>query len=347
MLFDRYGSAWLLPITSTTYVGAFVGLAFSSTYGQFMGCLSVAGIAAAGPTTVAFSVVSQWFDVREGLAVGCVTVGAAAGGIFFSLVLQALFDHLAWQPAILALSGIILTFMTLANLLVETNRAPSPPQRASADATAAAAYQDWNLDVVTAMLRSAKFWLVCYAIFAYEVVLFIQWGSIPSYAVVVGFGANKSYLMVSYNIGAIFGRTVPPWLSDRKLGPLNAIILMNMFTLLVVLVVWLPFGDSSIAGLFVVTVLMGIGTGSFVPLGVACVSALCEPGTLGTWLGSTYTIVGFATLIGNPTTEAILARSPTYGLVVFLAAMLLSGLFSAVALRWLSLKRRWIFRQKI
>jgi len=42
---------------------------------------------------------------------------------------------------------------------------------------------------------------------------------------------------------------------------------MNVFTLLVVLVIWLPLGASSSIALFVVVALMGIGTGSFVPLG--------------------------------------------------------------------------------
>lgn len=42
---------------------------------------------------------------------------------------------------------------------------------------------------------------------------------------------------------------------------------MNIFTMLGVLVVWLPFGAMEVPALFVVTVLMGVGTGSFVPLG--------------------------------------------------------------------------------
>lgn len=67
--------------------------------------------------------------------------------------------------------------------------------------------------------------------------------------------------------GAVIGRIVPLWISDRKLGPLNTIILMNCFTLLAVLVVWLPFGASSVPVLYVVVILLGIGTGSFVPLG--------------------------------------------------------------------------------
>jgi hypothetical protein len=65
------------------------------------------------------------------------------------------------------------------------------------------------------------------------------------------------------------------WLSDRKLGPLNVIILMNGFTVLAVVVVWLPFGALTAEASFVEVVLMGVGTGSFVPLGVAVVSGLC------------------------------------------------------------------------
>jgi hypothetical protein len=80
--------------------------------------------------------------------------------------------------------------------------------------------------------------------------------------------------------GAVLGRTVPPWLSDRVLGPLNATIAMNVFTLAVVLVLWLPLGASSVTALFVVVVLMGIGTGSFVPLGGKCPPLLQARGSV-------------------------------------------------------------------
>lgn len=45
MLFDRYGHAWMLGVSTAVYVGAFVGLAFCSTYQQFMTCLVIAGLA--------------------------------------------------------------------------------------------------------------------------------------------------------------------------------------------------------------------------------------------------------------------------------------------------------------
>ena len=109
--------------------------------------------AGAAPTTVAFAVVSQWFDKREGLATGCVALGAPVGGIFFSLVLQLLFDKLPWTTAILTLSAILFSFMLVGNVLVKT----SPTQQAAA--------VEWDFAVVRDMLRSPKFYLVAYAIF--------------------------------------------------------------------------------------------------------------------------------------------------------------------------------------
>lgn len=44
IVFDRYGSRWLLAVNSMIYLGSFVGLAFSSTYSELMGCMVVAGV---------------------------------------------------------------------------------------------------------------------------------------------------------------------------------------------------------------------------------------------------------------------------------------------------------------
>ena len=55
---------------------------------------------------------------------------------------------------------------------------------------------------------------------------------------------------------------------------MNTTIVMNVFTLLVVLTIWLPVGATSVPALFIVVVLMGIGTGSFVPLGGKVLPAL-------------------------------------------------------------------------
>lgn len=177
---------------------------------------------AAAPTTIAFSIVNQWFRDLEGIATGCVTVGAALGGIFFSLVLQALFARFIWRNAMLVLAGIMAALMLFGSLLVETNVKKGP---------ATIKGSGLNTDGLKRLSRSVKFWLAAYAVFgeslpakrtvwtvlrwagerlsntqeplrsaAYELVLFIQWGSIPTYAVSVGMGSNQFYLMMSYNV---------------------------------------------------------------------------------------------------------------------------------------------------
>ncbi|KAK4173051.1 putative transporter [Triangularia setosa] len=350
IVFDRYGSRWVLAVSSMIYLASFVGLAFSSTYSELMGCMVVAGVSSATITTVAFAVLSHWFKKKAGLATGCVTVSAALGGIFFSVALQGLFGRLQWRDAALILTLVLAVFVTLGNLLVETNLPPrhtTQGEERAAGETESSRTACGTWQSILEIVKTPKFWLVTYAVFAYELVLFVQWGSIPSYAVATNFGENQFYLMMSYNIGASFGRILPPLVSDRLLGPLNTTIAMNVFTLAVVLTIWLPAGANSIGMLYLVVVLMGIGTGSFVPLGVACIGALCKPQDMGKWLGFTYAISGFATLIGNPATGEILAKYGSDGLVAFLAAILASGLISIGILRWHCNGRRWLAIGKI
>lgn len=101
---------------------------------------------------------SQWFGAREGIATGCVTLGAPLGGIFFSLALQALFERLAWRTAALVLAGLMAGFLLLGNLLVEAN-VPSPAQTAGDDTSGSETAK------VPGMLRSRQFWLISYAVF--------------------------------------------------------------------------------------------------------------------------------------------------------------------------------------
>ncbi|KAL2153995.1 hypothetical protein VTH82DRAFT_2671 [Thermothelomyces myriococcoides] len=170
-----------LPLGSALYAAVFVGLAWCRSYAAFMACMAVAG-AAVGmsvPTTIAFAVAGQWFDKQKGIAMGCVTLGAPLGGIFFTLVLQTLFDKYPWQTAALVL-------------------------------VAAAGTEHYLDREILQIPRSPKFWLINYTLFAYELVFFIQWRPILLHAVVAYVRNRQFYLMMPYNIGAVVDRTVPP-----------------------------------------------------------------------------------------------------------------------------------------
>ncbi|KAB5513052.1 major facilitator superfamily domain-containing protein [Coniochaeta sp. 2T2.1] len=330
ILYDSYGASVLLPISSILYLASFIGLAFASTYTHLMSCFVVAGLSAAGQTTVAFTVVSQWFHLRRGLAVGFVSTGAAVGGLIFPLILRILFNELSWKNAIIVLSAILFCLLGLGNLLI---KAPNVEMN------------DAKMDL--SCFRSSKFWLLCYAVFAvYELVLFILWGSIPALSISTGLG-DQYYLVVTYNIGSLIGRSIPPWLADLWFGPLNTTIMMNGLTCLIVLAMWLPYGDSSVAALFSIVGLLGIGTGSFVPLSSACIFAHCEPERSGTWFGSIYAVTSLAVLIGNPIMMAILERYGIKAPAIFIGCFLCSALATVLALRWVCLDRRWAWLYRI
>ncbi|KAL1837497.1 hypothetical protein VTJ49DRAFT_3725 [Mycothermus thermophilus] len=340
----------LLVAGRAAYLVGFVGLACSDTYDALVGSMVVVGVSAATPTTIAYTVASQWFEPQGGgldLATGLISLGAPLGGIFFSLALHALFTHFGsgWRSAGLVLTAVLASFVVVACCLVRTNPVLQQPSSSAglplrpADAAreagrgASESVRTLGQDIVR-MLRSIEFWPITCAIVVYELVLIIQWGTIPLYAVTVGASSEQFYLMLSHNVGAIVGRTVPLWLSDRFLGPLNTTLVMNLFTLLVVLAIWLPLGAASMVALYAAVVLMGIGTGSFVPLGVGCMNVLATPETVATWFGLIYGVAAFAALVGNPISAAILARYQSDWLMAFLAGVLFLGMISAAALRW-------------
>jgi hypothetical protein len=104
--------------------------------------------------------VDQWFKTGHSFAIGFVTLGAPIGGIFFSVVLKALFDRLSWLIAMVALSSTIAGFLLIGVLLVELKPAgkmPSEPDAPSTDQSISTS--DW------VFLRSRKFYLFTYTVF--------------------------------------------------------------------------------------------------------------------------------------------------------------------------------------
>ena len=90
--------------------------------------------------------------------------------------------------------------------------------------------------------------------------------------------------------GAICGRTVPSYFADSW-GVFNMLHSMIGFTAITAFAIWIPFGAQHAAALYVVGFLMGVGTGSFVPLSATCLSRLCDDRGYGKWLGSCYSVV--------------------------------------------------------
>lgn len=143
------------------------------------------------PTTIAYSISSQWFPSQRGgglglgLATGLISLGAPLGGIFFSLVLQALFSRFGadWMSAGLVLPAVLAGFVVPACALVRTNPAgltttttttggtgPASDQHADPeqlagirDAEASELVHTRGQDILF-VLKLIEFWLPTYAL---------------------------------------------------------------------------------------------------------------------------------------------------------------------------------------
>lgn len=122
---------------------------------------------------------------------------------------------------------------------------------------------------------------------------------------------------------------------------------MAFLTLVTMLGVWLPVGGSSVVALYVVSVCLGFGTGSFVATSATCLGHLCSPQDAGKYLGSSYTIVSLATLASNPICQAILDAHGEAALVWFLSAVLLVAGLGCAAVRWILMGCKWKWAVKV
>lgn len=146
--------------------------------------------------------------------------------------------------------------------------------------------------------------------------------------------------------GSTLGRLLPGYLTD-KLGSFNVTLAMSFLTLATMLGIWLPVGASSEVALYVVSVCLGFGTGSFVATSATCLGHLCDARDAGKYLGSCYTIASLATLASNPICQAILSARGEEALVWFLSGVLAVASLSCAVVRWLLMGRRWKWVEKV
>lgn len=156
----------------------------------------------------------------------------------------------------------------------------------------------------------------------------------------------RALTWLTFYSGSTVGRLIPGYLADR-FGSFNVTLVMASLTLITLLGVWLPIGDSSVVALYIVSVCLGFGTGSFVATSATCLGQLCNAQDAGKYLGSSYTIVSLATLASNPICQAILDSHREDALVWFLSGVLLVAGLSCTVVRWILLGRKWKWATKV
>jgi len=116
---------------------------------------------------------------------------------------------------------------------------------------------------------------------------------------------------------------------------------MMFATLLVMLIIWLPFGHTSLAALYVFAAFFGFGTGSWMAMVPATLASLSGPYHFGRYFGTCYFVASLATLICIPISGELVESVGPQALVGFMSAVLAVSIGTFALSRWALLGRQW------
>ncbi|KAL3422498.1 riboflavin transporter [Phlyctema vagabunda] len=330
--FDKYGPRWLI-------LGGSIGVSLSmlllgncQVYWHFMVVFGVlGGLGSALIFSPSLAIIRHYFMARQGAATGIAATGGAIGGIIFPLMLQYLIPSIGFNIATKAIGAITAFLCILSNIFIRPRLPPG-----------GTIWPDVRI------FRDVTFSTTVLGVFLLEFALFIPLTYISSSVTASGFSTAFSYnILMFINLGSVFGRALPGFLADR-IGHYNAAILAIALTVISVLSIWLPAGDSK-AGLIMFALLFGFGSGSNISLTPVCVSQLCPVEKIGRYIATCYATVSVGCLIGVPIAGQILSSGHTASvgyrnLILFVGFCYVGGLVAFSVARVMA--KGWKVTQK-
>ncbi|KAF3769379.1 hypothetical protein M406DRAFT_220882, partial [Cryphonectria parasitica EP155] len=271
-----------LTSVATRYWSVFLSLGVCTGIG--MGCLFFPGVTS----------ISTYFTRRRGLAGGLAAAGSGVGAIVYPIVLRQLVAAASFPWAVRAVALIVLVTSLVPLLAVRPLWLPSARRRlldrAAFRGDGSSIFAFWSLANVVGWvgLQAPIFYANA---FAQNVVSLSQ--------------ADAFYVSAVLGAGSLPGRLLTALASDR-LGPLW-VYPACMALAGVISLAWI--GVRNYAGLMVVVVLYGFAYGGISSLPPAAIAALSpDVATLGTRIGTSFSVAGFAMLVGPPIAGAIEQR---------------------------------------
>jgi predicted MFS family arabinose efflux permease len=267
---------------------------------------------------------STWFIKRRGLAIGCVTAGAAVGGVVLPISQQRLIKAVGFPWAI-RIAG----FMSLATMSISLAimRQRLPPRKRGG-------FFEFGA------LKEVEFSLYVSGMFFGIMGFYQPYNFIQSWADTVKLnthGFETYYYLPVMNAASIIGRMLPTFLSDT-LGPLN-VQTPALFISSILVFGWL--GISSFASSMVFAILYGISSGTLIALPPAAVASLTTDMTkFGSRMGLVFVFMSVGSLIGGPVTGAIVQGPGFTGARIFIGTVLVAGGC------FMSCSRTWIARRE-
>jgi MFS family permease len=277
-------------------IGIMISLILASLSKQYWQLLLTQGLLLGMSVSFAYfpalTIISQWFEEKQGLATGIAVAGSGIGGLVLGPVTRAMISSYGKDKALLItgiFSGLI---VIIASLILRPRFEP---------ATKSADY--------IILLKNPKFRLLysmsLIGTFGYMVPFFY----LPSYAVQYGMTKAQGALLLGIlNGSSAVGRIVLGQLSD-KVGHINSLFVCLAGSSLSMLVIW-PFAVA-FNSLMAYSVVFGLSVGGYISIFPTVITNLFGTENIGGIIGLFYSAAFVGTIAGPQIASAIIDSMTT------------------------------------
>lgn len=344
-IFDSQGSTVLLLISTVLLFVGFMAVSVSNSVIAFIFSLSICmGTAHALAITPLVSLVSHWFLLHRGQALGLASLGGSIGGAIWPLVLRALYSSVGFSWGIRIVAFICLFGLIISVVLVKLRfrRDISPPGTENMKKSKKVLMHTKEFFDLTAFKEPSFVFLVL-GVFFTEIALLSMVTYLASFAIAQGFTEDNSLLLVTiFNALGIPGRYIPGYLGD-KYGNFNVMVTMLTGFSISLLAVLLPFGQLT-SGLYAFSIMGGFFSSSILSLTPVCLGSITQVDKFGQRYGLMYTCSSTGILFGIPVGAAIIGKSTLENYKMF---TVFCGIFAVVGTMCWTLSRYFVVGAKL
>ncbi|KAM5462374.1 hypothetical protein MauCBS54593_008039 [Microsporum audouinii] len=289
-MFDNYGPRLPVAIGTFMHVFGLMMTSLSKEYYQFALSQSVcSGIGASLIFTPCMTAPMTYFRKKRAIAGGLTIAGSSLGGVIFPLMASHLIPKIGFPWTMRACAFMILGLLVITNLTISSKLVHHP--------------KPFRISQYVGPLKETNYILMCASSFFLYWGMFVPFDYIVSAGIHYGLSPSVAFNLIPILNGTSFiGRTVPNVLAD-KFGRFNVMIIMVVFSLIIVLALWLP--GRSEGAIITFAALFGIGSGACIGLGPVLIMGISPIQEVGYRMGTIFAIAGIGALTSPPIGGAI------------------------------------------
>ena len=274
-MFDLYPAKYLVAIGLALLVAGLIAISFAPSHiaitAVYVLIFPISGNLA-GPLG-AMALVARNFDKHRGLAMGIATLGTSLGGVVVPLLVSRILPEIGWRQTfqVLAVAAAILIPLTLLVLWGERRHIG----RAASDASAAAT--GWKH-----YLSQPNFWIIVSSLFLGWLTFTSLNNNLGPYGEDIGLSTQQiGEILSAFALSMVVGKFATGALSDY----VDNRFLFVGASLLVAAAAGMLYAMPFYGGVLAAFLVMGLGTGSYLPLNGALYARCFGPQAVGRVMG--------------------------------------------------------------